>query len=303
MGRNRNPAADGMSVNDRESPAARRGSAYPEPVSFAGLALDQPRIMGIINVTPDSFSDGGDFLGADAAVRHGERLLDEGADVLDVGGESTRPGAVPVSIADEIARVLPVVRGLVALGARVSIDTRRAEVAAAALEAGARIFNDVTALAGDARSLAVAAEGGADVVLMHMKGEPGTMQTDPRYGDVVAEVRDYLTGRVAACEQAGIPRHRIAVDPGIGFGKTVAHNLALIRHLDVLKDLGCPIVLGVSRKSFIGRLSRNELPRERISGSLAAALAGILRGAQILRVHDVAATRQALAVWQAVDGA
>jgi len=267
---------------------------------FAGLASDRPLIMGVVNVTPDSFSDGGAFLDAGRAIDHGRRLVAEGADIVDVGGESTRPGAVPVSADSEMARVLPVVRALAAEGFTVSIDTRRAAVMRAALDAGARIVNDVTALAGDPASPGVAAAAEVPVVLMHMQGEPGTMQNDPHYADAALDVYDHLRARVAACEAAGIPRGRIAVDPGIGFGKTVEHNLRILGRLDLLLGLGCSIVLGVSRKSFIGRLSRGEPPAERLAGSLAAALAGMVRGADILRVHDVAATRQALAVWRAI---
>jgi dihydropteroate synthase len=267
------------------------------PGRFAGLALDRPRLMGIVNVTPDSFSDGGRFLETEAAIAHGRALRSAGADILDVGGESTRPGARPVGETEEKARVVPVIKALAGEGALVSIDSRHASVMEAALDAGARIVNDVTALEGDPDSLALVAKREVPVVLMHMRGDPGTMQDDPRYDDVVAEVRDYLGRRVAACVAAGIPKQRIAVDPGIGFGKTVDHNLALIRHLDRLADLDCTILLGVSRKSFIGALSKGEPATERLPGSLAAALAGVARGAHILRVHDVAATAQALAVW------
>lgn len=276
--------------------------AAPRP-SFAGLAMDGPLIMGIINVTPDSFSDGGAFFDPERAIAHGRELAAEGAQILDIGGESTRPGAASVSPEMEIARVLPVVRGLAAEGFVVSIDTRRAAVMTAALDAGARIINDVTALEGDAGSLAVAAASGAPVVLMHMLGEPGTMQDDPRYADAVLDVFDTLRDRVEACERAGIRRDRIAVDPGIGFGKTLDHNLRILGKLGLFLGLGCPLLLGVSRKSFIGRLSANVAPDARLPGSLAAALAGIAEGAHILRVHDVAETRQALAVWQAVAAA
>jgi len=273
--------------------------ARPRP-SFAGLAMDAPLIMGIINVTPDSFSDGGAFLDPQRAIAHGRALAAEGAHILDVGGESTRPGAAPVSSEMEIARVLPVVRGLAAEGLVVSIDTRRAAVMRAALDAGARIVNDITALGGDAGSLAVVAGSGAPVVLMHMRGEPGTMQDDPRYVDAALDVFDSLQDRVAACERAGIPRGRIAVDPGIGFGKTLEHNLRILGLLGLYLGLGCPLLLGVSRKSFIGRLDRGAAPDARLPGSLAAALAGVAAGAHILRVHDVAETRQALAVWRAI---
>lgn len=256
--------------------------------------------MGVVNVTPDSFSDGGEAFDNRAAVARGMALLGEGADFIDVGGESTRPGARPVSEADELSRVLPVVRELSASGATVSIDTRHASVMEAAIDAGARIVNDVTALTGDDRSLEVVANRDVSVVLMHMKGDPRTMQTDPRYEDVAAEVFEWLSRRVAVCEAAGIPRSRLAVDPGIGFGKTVEHNLQILAQLGVYRPLGCALLIGVSRKSFIARLSDNEPPRERLGGSLAAGLAAIQRNAHILRVHDVAATRQAVRVWRAI---
>ncbi len=269
--------------------------------SFAGLTLDVPRVMGVVNVTPDSFSDGGEFATADEAIAHGHRLLDEGADIIDVGGESTRPGAAPVAADEELRRVIPVVRALARAGAIVSIDTRRAAVMRAAVAEGACIVNDVTALTFEPESLATVAACGAAVILMHMQGEPATMQKAPHYDDAPAEVAAYLADRVAACVAAGIPRERIAVDPGIGFGKTVTHNLQLIANLDRLKAIGVPIVIGVSRKSFIARLSRGEDAKARLPGSLAAALAAVARGATIVRVHDVAATRQALAVWRAIE--
>ncbi len=259
--------------------------------------------MGVVNVTPDSFSDGGETLVAAAAVERALALVEEGADIIDVGGESTRPGASPVSVAEELARVLPVVRELAAAGVLVSIDTRRAEVMEAAIAAGVGIVNDVTALAGDPRSLNVVAGAGVCVVLMHMRGEPRTMQAAPSYHDPAREVFQWLADRVAACEAAGIGRDRIAVDPGIGFGKTVAHNADILARLGLYRDLGSAVVVGVSRKSFIARLSRGEPPHERLAGSIAAALAAIERGTHILRVHDVAETRQALAVWRAIVGA
>jgi dihydropteroate synthase len=270
---------------------------------IAGLTLDLPRIMGIVNVTPDSFSDGGRWLDRDAAIAHGLQLEAEGADILDVGGESTRPGAEPVSLDEELARVIPVVAAL-AKTARVpvSIDTRNAEVMRRAADAGARIVNDVAALGHDPDALRVAAELGLPVVLMHAQGDPRTMQLDPRYDDVVLDVYDWLEARVAACEAAGIGRERIVVDPGIGFGKTLEHNLALMSALGILHGLGCPVLLGASRKSFIGRLSGGVPAPERMPGSVAAALIGAAQGVQILRVHDVAATRQALTIWQAAGG-
>ncbi len=258
--------------------------------------------MGVVNVTPDSFSDGGETLETEAAVARGRALIAAGAHMLDIGGESTRPGAAPVPAETELARIIPVVRGLADAGVPLSVDTRKAAVMEAALAAGAAVINDVTALAGDERSLSVAAASGASVVLMHMRGEPATMQDAPRYDDVVEGVFAHLESRVAACEAAGIPRHRIAVDPGIGFGKTVAHNVDLLRRLARFSDLGCPIVIGVSRKSLIAGLSRGEPADARLAGSLAAALAAVEAGARILRVHDVAETAQALAVWRALRG-
>jgi dihydropteroate synthase len=263
-----------------------------------GLSLDRPRIMGILNVTPDSFSDGGQFLGADAAIEHGLRLEAEGADILDIGGESTRPGAHPIDVKEESRRVLPVITAL-ARRVRVplSIDTRNAEVMRRAAAAGAQLVNDVSALAHDAGSLSTVAGLGLPVVLMHAQGDPRTMQLDPRYEDVVLDVYDALQARIEACEAAGIARTRIVVDPGIGFGKTLEHNLQLIGSLSLLHGLGCPVMLGASRKSFIGRLG-GDLSASRVSGSVAAAVAGIAQGAQFVRVHDVAATRQALELWQ-----
>ena len=272
-------------------------------VSFAGLTLDRPRIMGVINVTPDSFSDAGEALKPEDAIERGRAMLDAGADILDVGGESTRPGADPVDAGEEMARVLPVVKGLSELGALVSIDTRRAEVMKAAIQAGAKIVNDVTALTGDPESPSVVAESGLPVVLMHMQGEPGTMQENPQYGDAAAEVFDYLKQRVADCGAAGIEASRIAIDPGIGFGKKVAHNLEILNRLDLYRDFGPPVLIGVSRKSFIGKISRDEPPKDRVPGSIAAQLAAFSQGVRLFRVHDVAETRQSLEVWQAIEAA
>jgi len=258
--------------------------------------------MGVVNVTPDSFSDGGLAFAPDDAVAYARKLLADGADILDVGGESTRPGAAPVSEEEELARVIPVIRQLAQDGAVVSVDTRKAPVMEAAVEAGAQIINDITALNGDPRALSVAAKSGAHVILMHMQGEPGTMQENPTYDDVVTEVLDYLSMRVAACEAAGIPYSRIAIDPGIGFGKTPGHNLEILNQLARFQDLGLAVVLGASRKSFIGHVDAGaDAPGKRIGGSLAAALSGVARGARILRVHDVFETRQALAVWEAIN--
>ena len=273
------------------------------PRSFAGLSLERPLVMGIVNVTPDSFSDGGDRYEAEAAIAAGREMLAQGADLLDIGGESTRPGAEPVGGEEELARVLPVIQALAEGGAVISIDSRHAAVVRAAVEAGARIVNDVTALTGDPEALATVAELQVPVILMHMQGEPRTMQADPRYADVVREVGDYLVERAAACEAAGVRRQDICLDPGIGFGKTVEHNLSLLRHLDELAARGYPLLLGASRKAFIGKLSRGEAPKERVAGSVAVALAAAERGAAILRVHDVAETAQALTLWQAIESA
>lgn len=283
-------------------PAARWLDTLSRPRQpFAGLALDKPAIMGIVNVTPDSFSDGGDFLDHANAIAQGTALLDAGADILDVGGESTRPGADPVSPEEEIQRVVPVVRHFAGIGAKVSIDTRHAAVMAAALEAGAAIINDVTALTGDPESLGVAVRSSAPVVLMHMKGEPRTMQQAPDYLDVSTDVYTYLAERVAVCLEAGIRPESLCVDPGIGFGKTIAHNLDVLRHTALFHGLGLPVLIGLSRKGFIGALSRKEPPKDRLAGSLAGLLASLGQGAQIVRVHDVAETYQARALWLALE--
>jgi dihydropteroate synthase len=266
----------------------------------AGLSFDRPRIMGVVNVTPDSFADGGRFLTPDAAVTHALQLEEEGADILDIGGESTRPGADPVSADEELRRVMPVIEGLVGrTRARISIDTRKADVMRRAALAGVHILNDVSALQHDALSMRVAAETRLPVVLMHALGDPRTMQRDPRYDDVLLDVYDALEARVEACARAGIARDRLIVDPGIGFGKTAAHNFELLSGLSLLHGLGVPLMLGASRKSFIGAVAGAVDPSDRLPGSLAAALAGAVQGVQILRVHDVAATRQALTIWEA----
>jgi len=255
--------------------------------------------MGVVNATPDSFSDGGRYLEPEAAIRHARTLLLEGADVIDVGGESTRPGAAPVEAPEELERVLPVVRAL--RDVPVSVDTRRPAVMRAVLAEGASMINDVQALAAPGAVEAVAAADCA-VCLMHMKGEPRTMQRDPQYDDVVVEVRDFLAGRIAACEAAGIARGRIVADPGFGFGKTVDHNLTLLRRLPEIATLGVPVLAGWSRKSSLGTLTGRD-PGERLAGSLAAALLSLLGGARILRVHDVKETRDVVRVWQAWSAA
>ena len=269
---------------------------------FAGLTDKRPLIMGVVNVTPDSFSDGGRHVTTAAAIRHGQALADAGADILDIGGESTRPGSDPVPEAEELRRVIPVIEGLKGCGALLSVDTMKAGVMTAATKAGATIINDVRALEADPQALEAAAASGAWVVLMHCLGAPKTMQQAPHYDHVALDLFDYLAGRIAACEAAGIPRGKIAVDPGIGFGKTLEHNLKLLRGLGLFQSLGCPVLLGVSRKSFIGRMTGETDPNGRLPGSLAAALAGLDAGADILRVHDVAETVQAVAVWKALKG-
>jgi dihydropteroate synthase len=258
--------------------------------------------MGVVNVTPDSFSDGGRYDTTDAAIEHALQLEAEGSDLLDIGGESTRPGADPVHLEEECRRVLPVIAALARRSrARLSVDTRKAEVMRRAAGEGAHIINDVSALTHDPRSLSTAAELGLPVILMHALGDPRTMQDKPAYNDVVLDVYDMLEARIEACERAGIARARLVVDPGIGFGKTLAHNLALLGSLSVFHGLGCGVMLGASRKSFIGKLTGAEAG-DRLPGSLAAALLGAAQGVQILRVHDVAATRQALAVWEGALG-
>ncbi|MGE0717250.1 MAG: dihydropteroate synthase [Alphaproteobacteria bacterium] len=287
-------------ARDATSPALERRmaalSAPPPP--FAGLP--GPIVMGIVNVTPDSFSDGGDRLDPDAAVAAGLEMAAAGAALVDVGGESTRPGSLPVPEDEELRRVLPVVRRLAEAGLRVSVDTRRPAVMRAAAAAGAAVLNDVTALEGDPKSTAAAIETGLPVVLMHMQGEPRTMQRDPTYVSAPHDIHDYLAGRVAALATAGLPPERLAIDPGIGFGKTIDHNLAILRRLALFRGLGRPVLVGLSRKGFVGRLAGGAAPRDRLGGSVAGALWALSRGADILRVHDVAATVQAVAMWRAL---
>jgi dihydropteroate synthase len=252
--------------------------------------------MGIVNVTPDSFSDGGMFLDAAAAVEHGTRLAAEGASILDVGGESTRPGAAPVAAEDEIARVLPVVERLASAGHRVSIDTTKAEVARAALDAGADLVNDVSALRFDPELAGLVAERGAGCCLMHMLGEPRTMQESPRYEDVVSEVKAFLEERLAFAVAEGVEEELIWLDPGVGFGKTVEHNLELLRRLDEIVAIGRPVVVGTSRKSFLGKLTGGKSEGERLPGTIATNVLALERGARVFRVHDVAPVADALAV-------
>jgi dihydropteroate synthase len=260
------------------------------------LVLDRPLVMGIINCTPDSFS--GDGVGIDhgRAIAQARQFIDEGADILDVGGESSRPGAAPVPLEEELRRTIPVVEALAGSGVPVSIDTVKPEVMRAALAAGASLINDINALRAPG-ALAVAAASEAAICLMHMRGSPRTMQQDPVYVDVVAEVRDFLAERCRAAEAAGVGAQRILLDPGFGFGKTAEHNLELLKHLGQLADLGYPVLIGLSRKSVLGKLTGRKVT-ERMAASVAAALVAVHRGASIVRVHDVAATRDALAVWQ-----
>lgn len=267
---------------------------------IAGLALDRPRIMGILNVTPDSFSDGGQHLGTQVAIEHAFRLEEEGADIIDIGAESTRPGSDAVPVAEEIARAIPVIEALAGkTKALLSIDTRNAGTMRAAAAAGVDIINDVSALSHDPAALQVASDTGLPVILMHAQGDPKTMQDAPVYDDVLLDVFDYLEARIEACERAGIARSKLIADPGIGFGKTLEHNLQLIAGLSLLHGLGVPVLLGASRKRFIGTLTGVEMAGDRVMGSIGAALAAAGQGAQILRVHDVKATREALVVWEA----
>lgn len=270
----------------------------PLQLGVRTIRLDQPQVMGIVNATPDSFSDGGQFADAASAAEAGADMAGQGAAIIDVGGESTRPGAKAVWEGDEIERVAPVIRQLAVGGAAVSIDTRKADVMAAALEAGARMINDVSALTYDGRSAGVIAASSAPVVLMHHQGAPETMQDDPRYGDVLIEVYLWLEKRVEAAEEAGIPRSRILVDPGFGFGKNVGHNLEIMNGLALFHGLGCPLVVGASRKRTIGALSGEATEDKRLGGSIAFAFKAMEQGAHIIRVHDVPETVQALRIWR-----
>jgi dihydropteroate synthase len=263
------------------------------------LDLSRPLVMGIVNITPDSFSDGGQHLRHEAALAHAQRLIAEGADILDIGGESTRPGAQPVGVQEELERVLPVIEALRGAPVPISIDTCKAEVMRAALAAGAQMVNDIDALQ-DGAALQIVAASDAAACLMHKQGTPQTMQQQPHYDDVVAEVGAFLRGRIAAAEAAGIARARIVVDPGFGFGKTLEHNLGLLRHLGKLRELGVPLLAGLSRKSMLGALTGREVDQREFAG-VAAHLAAVARGARLLRVHNVAAMRDALAVWNAVE--
>lgn len=289
-------------TDGHELPAGWQDALSAPRVILPGLPTDRPLVMGIVNVTPDSFSDGGTAFSIDAAVARAGAMVEEGADILDIGGESTRPGAQDVPAAVEIARVEPVIRALRAAGLRtpISIDTRKAAVAEAALQAGADIVNDVSALGYDPDLARVVVDSGAALCLMHAQGTPQNMQADPRYDDVLTEVFDYLARRMDHAVAAGIDPARLITDPGIGFGKTQEHNLTLLRGLSLFHALGAPILLGASRKRFIGTITGVAQADGRLSGSLAVALAAAAQGAQILRVHDVAETVQALSMWRAL---
>jgi dihydropteroate synthase len=255
--------------------------------------------MGIVNVTPDSFSDGGLYASTESALRHAARLIEEGADWLDIGGESTRPGGIPVSVEEELHRTMPVVQALISMNRLVSVDTSKPEVMRAAIKAGATMINDVNALRAPG-ALEAIAEGGVAACLMHMQGDPRSMQASPQYNDVVAEVKDFLRQRLDAAQAAGILPEKLVIDPGFGFGKTLNHNIELLRHLDRFTDMGVPVMVGLSRKSMLGKITGNQVG-DRIHASVAAALLAVIKGARILRVHDVKATRDALAVYNAVS--
>lgn len=286
-------------VSAQNLPDAIRDTLGSAPKPLCGLDLRKPQLMGILNVTPDSFSDGGKYQNFASAVEQAHGLAKDGANIIDIGGESTRPGADFVDANKEIRRTVPVIEAVRAgLDVPISIDTRKAAVAKAAISAGASVFNDVSALSFDPDSLGEAARLNVPVCLMHASGDPKTMQENPRYDDVLLDVYDYLEARRDAALHTGLQPHNIILDPGIGFGKTVAHNLRLLRGLSIFHGLGCPILLGASRKRFIGTLSETQDAANRVSGSVAVALEAIRQGAQIIRVHDVKETRQALSVWE-----
>ncbi|WP_457649259.1 dihydropteroate synthase [Profundibacter sp.] len=290
-----------VGIADIPADVLKRITAPRAPM--AGLTLDAPRIMGILNVTPDSFSDGGDFIAPDAAVAHARDMVATGADMIDIGGESTRPGADFVPVDEEISRTAPVIKAIRAgLTTPISIDTRKAPVAKAALDAGANLINDVAAFTHDPALAEVAVQSGAPVCLMHAQGDPETMQNDPRYDDVLLDVYDFLSERIDNALAAGIPHNRIMVDPGIGFGKTMQHNLTLLRDISLFHALGCPILLGASRKKFIGVISGAQSAKDRVYGSVSVALDAVAQGVQMVRVHDIQATKQAISLQTAIRG-
>ncbi len=282
-------------ISVHETPAAVLANITGKRADIAGLALDRPKVMGILNVTPDSFSDGGLFNAPDAAIAQAQAMVAAGADIIDIGGESTRPGAKTVDNADEISRTAPVIAAIrKASDVAMSIDTRKSDVATAALDAGATLVNDVAAMSFDAGMAKSVADNNAPICLMHAQGDPATMQQDPQYDDVLLDVYDFLAARIEIAVNAGIDRLQIMVDPGIGFGKTQAHNLTLLRGLSLFHGLGCPILLGASRKRFIGDIGHAPAAHDRVGGSVAVALGGIAQGAQMVRVHDVFETKQAI---------
>lgn len=292
-------------IPEEEIPEAHLQALTAPRAPLAGVEMTGggPRVMGILNATPDSFSDGGLFEAREAALAQARAMVAAGAEILDIGGESTRPGATEVAPEDEAARILPLIEELApSLGAPISVDTRKAEVGRAGLSAGAVMLNDVSGLDFDPGMAALAAEMGAPICVMHAQGRPETMQDDPAYENVTLDVLGFLEERVARLEAAGLPRDKVVVDPGIGFGKTVEHNLELLRNIAVFHNLGCPVLLGVSRKGFIGHISGETEARARAPGSIAVALAALGQGVQIFRVHDVAETVQAFKLWQSVTG-
>lgn len=274
-------------------------------IDFSPENIKEPILMGVVNVTPDSFSDGGDFLDPLRAIDHGLMLLEEGAGILDIGGESTRPGARPVTPEEEQRRILPVIEGLKKAEPKavISVDTRHSETMQKAIDMGADIINDISALTHDTQSLSVVKKAQIPVILMHMKGTPDTMQIRPSYDDVIEEIYNYLEGRIAACMAAGIDRKMIIIDPGIGFGKTLEDNLKVLKNINKFRSLGCPVLFGASRKSFIEKLCPNTPTKERLAGSISAAIMALEQGAQIFRVHDVKQMQQAFTIWRAINNA
>ena len=286
-------------ADDRNMAVAAIEHLTEPRADFAGLSMNKPQIMGILNVTPDSFSDGGQHNAPVKAMAAGAKMQAAGASIIDIGGESTRPGAEPITRNQELARILPPITGLAKAGAMVSVDTRHADVMTRATKAGAGIINDVGGLRGDG-ALAAASASGVPVIIMHMQGTPESMQNDPHYGFAPVEIYEFLEARINAAIDAGIPREKIAVDPGFGFGKTVTHNMELMNWFGLLHGLGVPLLLGASRKSTIAKISRNETADDRLAGSIAMAVQGINEGAQMIRVHDVPETAQAIAVQMAL---
>ena len=277
-------------------------STSRQGLSFAGLKLDHPILMGILNITPDSFHDGGSFSDIEAAIEHALKLIECGAEIIDIGGESTRPGAKAISEQEEIDRIIPVIEGLIKENTIISVDTRRADVMHVALAAGAKVVNDISALS-DVRSLEAVKQAKAFAILMHMQGHPKNMQKSPQYGDAPYEITTYLSKMVNRCEKMGIPRSNLAIDPGIGFGKSDMHNLAILKNLSILHGVGSPVAIGVSRKSFIGRLTNTMSTNDRLPGTIAAIVQAMKHGIQIHRVHDVCEVKQALTIWNQIQNA